>query len=85
MQEILHANIFFFITAVGVVIITILVAVMLVYGIKFVRNLSVISDEVKDEATAYVGASRSFRQKVASHPLVASFVGKKKTRTSKRD
>ena len=85
MQEILHANIFFFITAIGVVVITVLLVVMLVYGIKFVRNLSDISDEVKGEAHEYVSASRTFREKVLEHPLVSMFVGKKHTRKSKRD
>lgn len=85
MQDILHANIFFFITAIGVVVITILLTIMLVYGIKLVRNLSDISGEVKDEARHYVGASRTFRERVRTHPVVSMIMGSKKTRMSKRD
>jgi hypothetical protein len=85
MQEVLHANIFFFITAVGVVIITILMAVALVYGIKLVKNLSEISEEVKGEAHEYVDASRTFREKMATLPFISWFAGKKHSRRSKRD
>ncbi len=85
MQEVLHANIFFFITAIGVVVITVLLTIVLVYGIKLVRNLSDISDEVKQEAHEYVGASKNMREKVSRHPLVQAFMGTKKTRSSKRD
>jgi ABC-type multidrug transport system fused ATPase/permease subunit len=85
MQDILHANIFFFITAISVVVITILLAVLLVYGIKFIRNLSDISNEVKDEAHEYVEASRNLREKISSLPFVSFFTGSKRTRKSKRD
>ena len=85
MQEVLHANIFFFITAVGVVIVTILLTILLAYGIKLVRNLSEISREVKEEAHEYVDASKTFREKVADHPIVRMFAGKKHARKSKRD
>ncbi len=85
MQDILHANIFFFITAISVVVITILLAILLVYGIKFIRNLSDISNEVKEEAHEYVEASRSVREKIASLPLISFFTGGKRTRKSKRD
>ncbi len=85
MQEVLHANIFFIITAIGVVVITILLSILLVYGIKLVRNLSDISREVKDEAHEYVDAARTFRERIMDLPMVSWFAGKKHSRKSKRD
>ncbi len=50
MNEILQANIFFMITSIAVIIITILCAVALFYVVKVIRNVAEISDTVRRES-----------------------------------
>ena len=47
MNEILHANIFFFITGVAVIIFTALLCVALFHGIKVLRSLRRIIDRIE--------------------------------------
>lgn len=48
MTEVLHANIFFFITGVAVIIFTALLCVALFHGIKVLRSLRRIMDRVEE-------------------------------------
>lgn len=50
MDTLVHADIFFFVTTIATIIGAILLAVLLVYGILFVRDLLAISNRVKHEA-----------------------------------
>jgi len=50
MDTLVHADIFFFITSIAVVIGGLLIAIILIYGILIFRDLLAISNEVKREA-----------------------------------
>ena len=49
-DSLIHADIFFLITTISVVIIASILATILIYGAKIARNISQISDEVKKES-----------------------------------
>jgi len=50
METIMKSEIFFFITSIAVVIITILLGVLITYLIRILRNVDDISAKAKDEA-----------------------------------
>lgn len=50
MESILTSDIFFFITSIAVIIMTLTVVVMLFYGIKIVRHIAHITQHIQDES-----------------------------------
>jgi hypothetical protein len=50
MDTLIHADIFFFVTTIAVVVITIALAVLIVYLVKVFRSVRRITDMVGDEA-----------------------------------
>jgi 5-bromo-4-chloroindolyl phosphate hydrolysis protein len=50
MESLMKSDIFFFITSIAVVILTMLLAVAVAYVIKILRNVDDISTKAKDEA-----------------------------------
>jgi Na+-transporting methylmalonyl-CoA/oxaloacetate decarboxylase gamma subunit len=73
MNEVLQTNIFLGITGVAVIIITLLVIVLLVYGIKIFRDVSHISHKVKEESEAIVDDVRELRNNIKESSPVTSF------------
>lgn len=53
MNEVLHANIFFFVTGIAVIVCTALLCVLLVHGIKVLKSLRRIIDRI-DEGTEVI-------------------------------
>ena len=49
MDTLIHADVFFFITSIAVVIGSVLLAIILIYGILIFRDLLAISNKVKRE------------------------------------
>lgn len=91
MTETLHANIFFSITGIAVIVISILTIVLLVYAIKAFRDISHIADKVRKEGDAIVDDVRELRQNIEeSSPLrtlasfFAQFVGNPRKRRPTR-
>lgn len=52
MEAFIKADIFFFVTTIAIVVLTLLFALLLVYGISFSRNLYLLSKDIKREADA---------------------------------
>jgi 5-bromo-4-chloroindolyl phosphate hydrolysis protein len=50
MESLMKSDIFFFITSIAVVILTMLLAVAVTYAIRILRNVDDISTKAKDEA-----------------------------------
>jgi hypothetical protein len=50
MEQLIHADIFFFITSISVVIVTILVVIASVYVIRILRDVGDVSRRIKEEA-----------------------------------
>ena len=64
MSEVLQANIFFYITSVAVVIVTILLAVVLVYVLMIVRNVKDISDRLREGSKLIEGDIKAMRERI---------------------
>lgn len=87
MNEILKANVFFFVTTVAIIVLSILIAVALVYVIHVVRNVSKISDKVREKSEDLAGDVDKLRAQVKEHGKSAGsilrfflgrFMGKKR-------
>ena len=86
MQEVLHANIFFFITSVAVILVTI-VTLFIGWEIwRLSRTLRRMAEKIENETDKYLEASEDLRERVFEHPLVQWILGKRKhARRSKRE
>ncbi len=84
MDTLLKADIFFFITSVAVVVLTILVIVALVYFIKILRNVEDISKTVRDSVDNASSHVEELLNKLMDNPLFRFIFGKKKESKKKR-
>lgn len=86
MTDILHANIFFFVTTIVTIIVAVFVALLLFYTIRLIRSLSRIAEKIESEADEYIEVSGQLRERFIDHPVVKMLAGDmRKPRTSKRD
>jgi len=86
MDTLIQADIFFFISAVGTIILTILAAVALYYLIRILRDFSNISDTLKRGVDKASGHMDELVDMLMSNALFRFFFGKKRTRkNSKKD
>lgn len=81
METLAKADIFFFITTIVVIVISITFAVALVYVIRILRRVDEMSERVKKESDAVLEDVASFRQNLKEEGLnfsrVVSFFTKK--------
>lgn len=61
MNTLIHADIFFFVSTIALIFISIGIAIALVYVIKILRNVSDVSDKVKDESTEILADIKELR------------------------
>lgn len=64
MDSILHADIFFVITSVSVVVITILACVCSYFIIKILANVRYITDKARKETDYIAGEMKTLREKI---------------------
>lgn len=64
MESIIQADIFFFVTTVVVLVIGILLAVLLVFAIKLIRDIYIILELVREEAVDVMDDIDDFRRDV---------------------
>lgn len=64
MNNLIHADIFFFITTIAVVILAILVSILIYYIVKIAKNLASITETVRKEGENVAGDIAAFREKV---------------------
>jgi hypothetical protein len=80
MDSLAKSDIFFFITTIAVVILTILASIALVYAIKFLRDLRVMGREVKRQweiIEADIEEARHFVQKESGRVVsIAGLLGR---------
>ena len=57
-------NIFFFVTTLVVVVVGVLLTIFLVYAIRFVRDVKIIMDIIRDEAGEVIDDIDDFRRDV---------------------
>lgn len=75
MNEILHANIFFFITSVAVVVFTLLVCITLYQVIKILRTTRRIVDRIEAGSEVIAEDVTHFRRYVREGGLISQIVG----------
>jgi hypothetical protein len=92
MEDLMKADIFFFITTVAVVVFSLLGAVMLFYGIKIARDIQKIAEIARRESEEIIkdidDVRGAFKQKVVSLIGILSSIGlfrKKKRSKSKKE
>lgn len=66
METLMKADIFFFVTTISVVIISLFLVIVLYYAIRIFKKFSHFVDVVEDEAHELVGDFREVRQEVKS-------------------
>jgi predicted PurR-regulated permease PerM len=75
MDKLVHADIFFFITTCAIVLLTIIFAIALVYGIFIAKNLHYIVKKIKEESDNISGDIAHARQKIREQGIkMASYV-----------
>lgn len=89
MDEVLHANIFFFIASIGVVFFVALVSVALYYLIKILKSIRNIVDRIDTGSEAIAEDITQLRTYFAegspiSH-IIGMFTGKRPRRRTKKD
>jgi len=76
MNTLIHADIFFYVTTIAVIILTFLVAVVLVYAVKVTRALSELAEKIRDEGGQIVETMAAVREKIEEEGLKAASFGK---------
>ena len=75
MDKLVHADIFFFITTCAIVLLTIIFAIALVYGIFIAKNVHYVVKKIKEESDNISGDIAHARQKMREQGAkVASYV-----------
>lgn len=74
MNEIMHADIFFFITSIAVVIATLLVCIMLYQVIRILRSIRRIVDRIDEGSEIIAEDIENFRSYVAEGSLVSQLI-----------
>lgn len=91
MEEVLQANIFFFITSVAVVVFTVLVCVAVYYVIRILRTVGKIVERVDSGSETIAEDISQLRSYIAEGGLISQIVGlfiktkKKSRRKSEED
>jgi uncharacterized protein YoxC len=89
MNEVLQTNVFFWITSIAVIILTVLLIAVLVYVLKIVRKVNRLTDTVEKEGTKIVEDVSKLHETVKENaePMwdrVKYFIGVGGKRTRKR-
>ncbi len=89
MTEILQANIFFFITAMAVVVFTIFLCVAMYYVIKILRSVGNITERIDEGSETIAEDIKNLRGYIAEGSLISQIVGmfikSKRSRKKERD
>lgn len=75
MTQLLNANIFFFVTTIVTIIVSLFIIVLLFYGIRLVRHLSRLAEKIEDESDEYIELSGKMRKNFVNHPVVRFLMG----------
>jgi hypothetical protein len=74
MQSLIHADIFFFVSTIALVVLTIGGVIILVYIIKIIRDVSHVSGRVKEESDEILNDVKTLRGNIKSEGFKFSFV-----------
>ncbi len=89
MEEVLHANIFFFITGIAVIILTAILCVGLFHAIKVLKSLRRIMDRIEEGTETIAEDLGNVRAYFSGGgligKLIARFMGSSRTQSDHRD
>ena len=74
----MKSEIFFFISSISVVLITIIFVIVGIYLIKMMRNFSKISDRIKETVDGAASSLEEVGNDIKEHPIFSFLFGKKK-------
>ena len=78
MESILKSEIFFFISSISVILITVILTIVGIYLIKMMRNFSKISDRLKETVDGATSSLSEVGENIKESPLFSFLFGKKK-------
>jgi hypothetical protein len=85
METLIHADIFFFISSIGCILIVILLATALVYLIRLLRKIDRLAQQLKDRAHAIGQSAEGMIDDIRESPAFGFLVHKKrKAKTTSR-
>lgn len=84
MESIIHADIFFFISSIGFVLIAVASIVLIIYLVALIRTLVAIARKIEDRVDEASEEMREFLDRLYDSALLRLFFGKKKHRARKR-
>jgi biopolymer transport protein ExbB/TolQ len=73
-QSLIHADIFFFITTIALVVISIGLSIAMFYLIKILRDASFVSDKIKQESTELITDIKKLRESIKDEGLKWKYV-----------
>ncbi len=74
MENLIHADIFFFISTIALVLISIGIVISLVYVIRILRNVSEVSDKVKEESSEILSDMKELRGTIKQEGFKMGYV-----------
>jgi hypothetical protein len=74
MDSLLHADIFFLVTTVAMILITIVIVIALIYVIKILRDVSSVSKKVKNESDEIINDIKLLRGSIKTQGLKMSLL-----------
>lgn len=84
MDTLLHADVFFFITSVAVILITTMIIISLIYFVQILKNLRDISSAIKKGTDAVSGSVEAFINLIINNPFFKTFFGDKKPKSKRK-
>lgn len=78
METILKSEIFFFISSISVILITVIFVIFSFYLIKIMRNFSHISERLKQTVDGAASSLEEVGDNIKESPIFAFFFGKKR-------
>lgn len=84
METFMKADIFFFITTIAVVVLTIFVAITLYYVIQILANFRKISDIMRGGAENVEESIKEVSENLANNPFIKMFFGRKTKKKNKK-
>ena len=76
MRTLIHADIFFFLTSIFVIVLTVVLSVGGVYFILILRDMKDISRKVKNEGGEIVADVKKVREKIEEEGIGLAIIGK---------
>ncbi len=75
MDTLIHADIFFFVTTVALIVVSAFIVVALIYVILILRDVSKVSKKVQEESSEIIDDLKTLRTSVKQEGIKLPFIG----------